>query len=80
MQSKGFEEFAVSRDVDSDSWLKDSWNWIHVTDLNRQENEVSLVYGIKGIADNFLIAENGTIIGRNLRGDELNRRLTEILE
>lgn len=82
--SKGFEIFAVSLDEDKESWLKaikkDSLNWEHVSDLKGQKNEASLIYGINGIPDNFLIAENGEIIGRNLRGEKLNEKLKEILE
>ncbi len=81
---KGFEIFAVSLDEDKESWLKaiekDGLNWEHVSDLKGQRNEASLIYGINGVPDNFLIAENGEIIGRNLRGDELNAKLKEILE
>tara|TARA_R110001583_G_C5567977_1_gene401775 strand:+ start:109 stop:1101 length:993 start_codon:yes stop_codon:yes gene_type:complete len=81
---KGFEIFAVSLDEDKESWLKaiekDSLNWEHVSDLKGQRNEASLIYGINGIPDNFLIAENGEIIGRNLRGEKLNQKLKEILE
>ena len=81
---KGFEIFAVSLDQDRESWLKaiknDSLNWEHVSDLQGQKNEASLIYGINGIPDNFLIAQNGEIIGRNLRGDKLNQKLKEILE
>ena len=81
---KGFKIFAVSLDEDKESWLKaiekDSLNWEHVSDLKGQRNEASLIYGINGIPDNFLIAENGEIIGRNLRGEKLNQKLKEILE
>ncbi|MCG8804032.1 TlpA disulfide reductase family protein [Tenacibaculum finnmarkense] len=81
---KGFEILAVSLDEDKESWLKaiekDRLNWEHVSDLKGQRNEASLIYGINGVPDNFLIAENGEIIGRNLRGDELNAKLKEILE
>ena len=81
---KGFEIFAVSLDEDKKSWIeaieKDSLNWKHVSDLKGQGNVASLVYGINGIPDNFLIAENGVIIGRNLRGEELNQKLIETLE
>lgn len=59
---------------------KDSLNWKHVSDLKGDENKASLIYGINGIPDNFLIAENGKIIGRNLRGEKLNQKLIEILE
>ena len=81
---KGFEVFAVSLDEDKESWLKaiqnDNLNWEHVSDLKGQNNKASLIYGISGIPDNFLIAENGEIIGRNLRGEGLNQKLKEILE
>ena len=81
---KGFEIFAVSLDENKESWLraieKDNLNWEHVSDLKGDRNEASLIYGVNGIPDNFLIAENGEIIGRNLRGDKLNRILKEILE
>jgi thiol-disulfide isomerase/thioredoxin len=81
---KGFEIFAVSLDEDKNSWLKaiekDRLNWKHVSDLKGDGNEASLIYGINGIPDNFLIAENGEIIGRDLRGEELDKKLTEVLE
>ncbi len=81
--SKGFEVFAVSLDEDKDSWLKaiekDSLNWEHVSDLKGRGNEASLIYGINGIPDSFLIDKNGIIIGRNLRGEELNKKLEELL-
>jgi len=82
--SKGFEIFAVSLDVDKDSWqkaiAKDGLNWKHVNDLKGQSNEASLIYGVSGIPDNFLISANGEIIGRNLRGESLNQKLKEILK
>ncbi|WP_347925198.1 AhpC/TSA family protein [Pontimicrobium sp. SW4] len=81
---KGFEIFAVSLDVNKESWIKaieqDNLNWRHVSDLKGQQNKASLIYGINGIPDNFLITENGIIIGRNLRGEKLNEILNDLLE
>lgn len=81
---KGFEIFAVSLDINKDSWLKaiddDGLNWIHVSELNGDKNTAGLIYGVNGIPDNFLIDKNGVIIGRNLRGEKLNKKLKEILE
>ncbi|WP_296315524.1 AhpC/TSA family protein [Winogradskyella sp. UBA3174] len=81
---KGFEIFAVSLDDNKDNWIKaikdDGLIWNHVNDLNGKENKASLIYGISGIPDNFLISENGEIIGRNLRGEKLNQTLNEILQ
>ncbi|MCM4155972.1 hypothetical protein DHD80_08125 [Gramella sp. AN32] len=81
---QGFEIFAVSLDSNKDNWIKaikdDSLIWNHVNDLKGDDNKASLIYGINGIPDNFLISENGEIIGRNLRGDKLNQKLTGILQ
>lgn len=81
---KGFEIFAVSLDANKKKWEnainEDGLNWLHVSDLKGQQNEASLIYGINSVPDNFLIAKNGEIIGRNLRGDQLNKRLEELLK
>ncbi|WBX72257.1 TlpA disulfide reductase family protein [Tenacibaculum retecalamus] len=82
--SKGFEIFAVSLDENKKSWIqaieKDSLNWEHVTDLKGQQNKASLIYGVNAIPDNFLINEEGKIVGRNLRGEKLNEKIKELLE
>lgn len=80
---EGFEIFAVSLDSYKEDWMnaikKDSLIWNHVSDLKGSENKASMIYGINGIPDNFLISENGEIVGRNLRGEELDKKLMEIL-
>ena len=80
---KGFEIFAVSQDIKKESWLKaiekDKLPWNQVSDLKGHGNSASLIYGINGIPDNFLIGRNGIIIARNLRGEELNKKLEEIM-
>ncbi len=82
-KSKGFEVFAVSQDIKKESWLKaiekDKLPWIQVSDLKGRDNSASLIYGITGIPDNFLIDQNGIIIGRNLRGERLNEKLNDLL-
>lgn len=80
---KGFEVFAVSLDEDKGNWIKainnDKLIWEHVSDLKGKENEAALIYGIHRIPDNFLIDENGVIIGRNLQGEKLNEKLAEVM-
>jgi len=81
-KEKGFEIFAVSEDRKKQNWLKaikeDKLPWIHVSDLSK-DNKASMIYGVNGIPDNFLIDEEGIIIGRNLRGKELNDKLAQLL-
>ncbi len=81
---EGFKIFAVSIDQDKKSWLKaiekDHLIWQHVSDLNGDDNTAGLIYGVNGIPDNFLIDENGLIIGRNLRGEALDKKIEEIIK
>ena len=81
---KGFEIYAVSQDTKKSSWLnaikKDKLPWLQVSDLKGKDNSASLIYGINGIPDNFLIDKSGIIIGRNLRGEKLNKKLEELLK
>lgn len=81
---KGFEIFAVSLDENKENWIKaiekDKLNWYHVNDLKGNGNKASLIYGVEGIPDSFLIDQNGIIIARDLRGKELDKKLTELME
>ena len=83
-KSKGFEIFAVSLDENKEKWIKaienDKLNWYHVNDFKGNGNKASLIYGVEGIPDSFLIDQNGIIIARDLRGAELNEKLSELLE
>ncbi|MFV0529829.1 MAG: TlpA family protein disulfide reductase, partial [Flavobacteriales bacterium] len=81
---KGFEIFAVSLDENENKWKlaikKDNLNWHQVNDFKGQGSKAALIYGVEGIPDNFLIDKSGTIIGRDLRGNELEEKLIEILK
>ncbi|MGY0040801.1 TlpA family protein disulfide reductase [Pedobacter sp. NJ-S-72] len=41
---------------------------------------MSQYYGIQGIPSNYLVDPNGIIVARNLRGDELTKKLEELLK
>jgi peroxiredoxin len=81
---KGFEILSVSLDRpgDKDKWLKaihaDGLDWTHVSDLQFWKNAVALEYGVGSIPQNFLIDPQGKIIGKGLRGDDLEKKLGEI--
>lgn len=81
-KSQGFEVIAISLDDHKDKWLeaiaKDKLPWIHVSDLKGWNNEVGRQYGIRAVPANFLLDENKHIIALNLRGEELNKKLTEL--
>jgi peroxiredoxin len=83
-KDKGFHIMGVSLDQPGaeDKWKKaindDHLAWTQVSDLKYWDNEVAKQYGVQAIPQNFLIDPNGKIVGKNLRGDELQAKLTEI--
>lgn len=80
----GFEIFSVSGDTERDSWIEtmkqDKLIWTNVFDNKGTDSKPFLIYGINGIPDNFLINSEGIIVARNLRGDELRKKLDELLK
>lgn len=84
-KDKNFTVLGVSLDRpdDKDRWLKaieqDKLTWTNVSDLNYFKNAVAVQYNISSIPQNFLIDPNGKIIAKNLRGEELGRKLKEVL-
>lgn len=83
-KDKNFDVLAVSLDEDRDAWLKaikeDGMPWIHVSDLKGFENAAAVQYGIRAIPQNFLIDPSGKIIATNLRGEKLEKTLTEMIK
>jgi peroxiredoxin len=81
---KGFDILGVSLDEKKDKWQeaikKDNLNWRQVSDLQGWKNSVAELYGIQGIPMNFLIDKEGKIIGKGLRGDDLEKKLGELLK
>ncbi len=83
-KSLNFSILGISLDVDSQKWLQaikeDKLPWTQVSDLKGGNNEAALLFGVQSIPMNFLIDPNGIIISKNLRGRELENKLTEIFE
>ena len=81
---KGFDVFGVSLDRTRDEWLNaisdDKLTWTHVSDLQYWNSAAAQLYSINSIPANFLLDENGTIIARNLRGEDLYNKVKEVLQ
>jgi len=80
---KGFDVFGVSLDQEKDAWLKaiadDKLAWTHVSDLQYWNSAAAKLYAVSAIPANFLLDENGTIVGRNLREEALYNKVKEVL-
>jgi len=80
---KGFDVFGVSFDKDKDAWEKaitdDGLAWTQVSDLKYWGSEAGKLYGVQSIPHNVLIDPNGIIIAKDLRGEELQNKLAELM-
>lgn len=80
---KGFDILGVSFDRNKDKWIeaveKDMLTWHQVSDLAYWGNAAGKLYGINSIPANILLDPEGTIIAKNLRGEDLHNKLAELL-
>lgn len=83
-KDKNFTVLGVSLDQSKPAWLNaiknDNLTWTHVSDLRGWQNEVSSMFNIRSIPANILIDPEGIILARDVRGSELGRVLSEILD
>ena len=82
-KNKNFTVLGVSLDKTKDPWVKaikdDGLAWTQVSDLKFWYNDAATKYHIQSIPANLLIDPSGKIIGKNLRGADLQARLCELL-
>jgi len=83
-KDKGFDVIGYSLDKDDAAWKKaisdDKLMWTQVTNLKFWNDPIVKDYGIKGIPANYLVTPNGVIIAKDLRGEELVKKIEEILQ
>jgi hypothetical protein len=69
---------------DKDAWVaaikKDGLEWPQVADLKYLYNYVATLYDIKSVPINFLIDPSGKVVAKNLRREELLKKLDELLK
>jgi len=83
-KEKGFQVLGISLDRPGakERWLQaihdDRLAWTHVSDLQFWDNAVAKQYGIQAIPQNLLLDPNGKIIAKNLKGEDLDKKLASI--
>jgi len=83
-KDKGFTVYSVSLDQNKDKWLaaiaQDQLTWSnHVSELTGWKSSAGNKYGVSSIPKTFLIDAKGKIIAYDLRGNDLEKQLSEIL-
>ena len=84
-KNKGFDIFSVSLDQNKEKWIEaikaDNLTWTnHVSDLQGWQSPAAALYGVKAIPKTFLIGKDGKIIAKDLRGEQLEKKLAEVLK
>lgn len=83
-KDNGFTVYSVSLDKAADPWKiaiqNDGLIWPnHVSDLAGWSSSAAALYGVTSIPRTFLIDKEGKIVATNLRGEELDRKVEELL-
>ena len=84
-KAKGYTVYSVSLDQDKQKWTDaikaDGLTWpFHVSDLAGWSSKAAGLYSVNSIPTNWLIDENGIIIGTGLRGVALDEALEKLRE
>jgi peroxiredoxin len=73
---------SLDRPGAQDKWLKaihnDGLAWTQLSDLKFWDSKAAGLYAVRGIPQNFLLDPDGKIIGKNLRGEDLENKLEEV--
>jgi peroxiredoxin len=83
-KNKNFTVLGVSLDKQKAEWTKaveeDHLTWYHISDLKYWNSAAVAPYGIEGIPYNVLLDPQGKIIAMNLRGNDLQIKLRELIK
>ena len=81
---KNFDVLGVSLDRNRDQWLaaieKDGLKWTQISDLKYWSSDAAVLYCIRWIPMSFLIDPEGKIVAIGLEGEELHKKLEELLK
>lgn len=80
---KGLNILGVSLDRRFEDWTKaiedDGLEWNHVSNV-KYFDEIAELYNVNAIPATFILDENGFIIAKNLRGSDLENKISELLQ
>lgn len=83
-KGKNFTILGVSLDSEKDDWVdavqSDKLEWTQVSDLKEWKSVAVSTFDFNSIPFNILVDPNGRVIAQSLRGDELDRKLQEVLQ
>lgn len=82
-KNKGFDIIGISLDSKADAWAKGvkdlNITWPQLSDLKGWKNGGAALYGVNSIPHTILVGKDGTILAKNLHGQELEDKIKEVL-
>lgn len=82
--SKGLNIIGVSLDKDAADWkaaiAKDKLGWPQISNLKKWDDPIAASYGVEAIPASFVLNQYGVVVAKDLHGDELKKRIAEILK
>lgn len=83
LHDKGFEVLAVSIDSDKAAWEKaikdDKLVWNHISTLKGWDCPIFKSFFFSGVPSTILLDREGKIVAKNLHGEELKNKISELL-
>lgn len=81
---KGLNIIGVSLDKEKSNWTeaiaKDKLSWTHISNLMQWKEPIAKQYGIESIPSTIILDANGKIIAKDLFGEELKAKISELLK
>ena len=82
-KEQGFTIVSISLDTNRSAWVNavktEQLEWLQLSDLKGWASPASTLYGVKLIPHNILLDATGTIIGKNLRFEEIEAILSKTM-
>jgi peroxiredoxin len=87
-KDKGFMVLGISLDGgglgSKRAWMaaikQDGLEWTQLSDLKGWQNAVAMLYHVNAIPRNFLVDPDGVIIAKDLRGEELEKKVASLFK
>ena len=83
-KDQGFEIIGVSLDKNRPQWIQaisdDYLTWNQVSNLKFWQDPIATLYKVRAIPASFILNEDGLIVSKNLRGYQLEEKISELIK
>ena len=83
LHAKGLNIIGVSLDSELSKWkaaiAKDKITWAQISNLKEWKEPIARMYNLEQIPTTFILDASGKIVAKDLRGDDLKKKVIELL-